>query len=175
MGKKKKKIETYDAADIISTVTKSLTKKGKIKGDSDKQTKILKLACPHHKFVVKKDGKKYHKELEATLRNEGNYLVCKMCKAKIRANMMDDQELEKSIGKTMDVIQQMKFLIPATTEGETKDAIRYVTRMAVDVGQIPKVYKNLRKVVKKSEQVRKRKNRHREDGAFGDWSTNGKI
>ena len=153
---------TNDASDIIQTITKSLTKKGKIKGRNKKETKMLTYACPHNK--LNKKG-----EIVPQIETVGKMLRCRMCHAEFSGHIYMDDEIRKMLKNTMYLINQMKFMMPALKAD--KDTQRFVTQLAVSMEQVPKIYHRIRKVAdKRTEMQRKKKNKqNRDNDGYGSW------
>ena len=73
---------------VISEITKSLNKKGEIRGRSKKETKKLKAMCTHNKY--NKKGK-----LKAAVFNTGDgYCICELCGKRFPTKLFDDNELK---------------------------------------------------------------------------------
>lgn len=150
---------------IVATITNSLNKHGEIKGKSKKETKNLKLMCPHHKF--NKKGKK-----KPTVYNDGNgTCVCTMCGARIPTHLYNNDETDKIQGKFKSVLDQARFMAESADLG--KETSTFLARLSVDVGHFGKTYKKIRHVVQKSENMKKKKkdNTNRGNGSenYGGW------
>lgn len=162
MGKKKDFNTTKDCAEILQTITNSLTKKGKIKGKNKHETKMLIYACPHNKLTKK--GK-----VQPTIDKQNGKLHCSMCDARFSGHIYSDEEVRAMCTKTMSLIQQMKFLTPAL--GADKDTQRFITNAAITMESLPKIYKRIRKVAQKNKEMKRKKNNQNRgySGNEGEW------
>lgn len=166
MGKNKEKKRVYhDANDILSLVSAKVNKKGEIKGDSKKETRMLRYACPHHKL-----SKKGNRKPTIDKPDGSKYLICYMCGAKFTGQLLNDQELANALKKPKDIIQQMKYL--ATAVGVDKDASRFITQAAIDIYSLEKYYRNMRKKVDNDNKLKKKKKNNSGNERLGGWRMN---
>lgn len=156
--------ELHDPGDILAIVTKTMKQYGKLKG---KNKKILAYGCGHH--ILKKNGKP-DPRIETRKNKAGQqYLHCKICGADFTGTLLTDKQLEDALRKPQDIIQQMKFIVHSS--GGDRNAVRFVTEASILLYRLPKVYKNMRKVVSKQEELKKagKKKRYSNDSSFGTW------
>lgn len=172
MGKKKKhdRKKYVDSSDIVARITESLNKKGRISKGSKKEVRMLRYACPHHKY-----NKKTHK-IEPTLAKtgggNGKMLFCEACKASFTGQILTDKEVDNGMKKAQDIVQQLKFLVHAA--GGDQEDVRYVTNAAVAIYQLPGFYKKARRVVEKQQHLGGKKRKHERGDRnkmehFGSW------
>ena len=145
----------------VVKITKALTKKGKLKGNNKKETKMLKHICPHHK--INKKGK-----VVPTIFNNGDYCVCTMCKHKFPASFYTNDEYDEAIGTMTEMNDQAKFMSVATNAGD--NMVDYFANMGAMLGTFKKNAKKLRNVAEKQGSVKQKKKKHNQGSSmYGSW------
>lgn len=136
---------------------------GKLKGNSKKETKLLKATCNHHIYTKKGNQK-------PMIHNNGDgTAVCPMCKAIIPTKLMDDATVKSATEKVTRIVNQAKFLNIAIDGGTEAD--KFLVDTAVHLMQISKVYSKIRKVASKKDAMKgkKKKNRNNQGSSLGSW------
>lgn len=145
----------------VMKITKSLTKKGKLKGSNKKETKLLNAICPHHK--MNKKGK-----IVPTIFNNGDYCVCQLCGEKFPAIFYTNDNIGEIVGNMEELNNQNKFMAVATNAG---DGINdFFTNFAVQLMTYKKNSKKLRNIAEKQGSVKeKKKRRNNGSNMYGSW------
>lgn len=144
----------------VAYLTDRCNKKGELRGENKDETKRLRAMCVHHKITKK--GK-----VKPVVINDGNgTCYCPMCKHKFSTHLLNNEELEKTVGKFTACLDQTRFMIEAADLG--KDVAKYVAGLSVEVMKFPKAYKRCRKVVEKSDHV---KNKKKKKDRYGSSNT----
>lgn len=153
---------------VISEITKSLNKKGEIRGRSKKETKKLKAMCTHHKY--NKKGK-----LKAAVFNTGDgYCICELCGKRFPTKLFDDNELKGIVHDMKTINEQAKYM--AVAIGGGKEAIDYFAKTGVVLQSYQKNYKKIRFTAQKQSKIHgKNKKNHNRNGMggsaqFGSWN-----
>lgn len=150
---KRTEIKVAGGRSTVQVVTNSLNKHGEIRGKDKKESKNLKAMCPHHKITKK--GK-----IKPTVYNDGNgTCTCEMCGHKFPTHLYDKDETGKIVGKMTQLLDQSRYLAEAADLG--KDTKQYLASTSVSVSHFPKTYGKIKKVVEKSENTKRRKNKGR--------------
>lgn len=148
-------------AKSVIKVTKSLNKKGKLKGSNKKETKMLKGICPHHKITKK--GK-----VVPTIFNNGDYCICSICGGKFPASFYTNDEMDTIVGGMKEMNNQAKFMSIATNAGDQMSD--YFATMGSMLVSFKKNAKKLRTVAEKQGSVReKKKKRNQGSSMYGSW------
>lgn len=143
---------------IIANVTKSLTKKGKLKD------KKLKLSCCH--MVYSKKGKLKSK----IVNNNDGTCTCELCKQSFAGKLYEKDEVKEIISPVMDLLQGTKYT--AAAAGVNNEGLNYVVGTMMAVKKLPKFYSKIRKVVAKSEEKKKGSkisSQSLDSSSFGSW------
>lgn len=144
--------------EFISNVTKSLTKKGKLKD------KKLKKSCCH--MVYSKKGK-----LKSKISVENGKCTCMLCGATFEGKLYTKDEVKQIVAPTVELLQGAKYTSAAA--GVNNEGMKYLVGTLTAVKKFPKYYGKVSKVVAKQE--RKKKGNSGSDKAldsssFGSWS-----
>ena len=148
----------------VMKVTKSINKKGKLKGHNKKETKMLKGICPHHRI------NKHGKVKPTIFSNDGEYCICTMCGAKFPAKFFTNDEIKTLVNDMEEMNNQNKFTSVATNSGD--QMVDYFGQFGVMLKVYKKNAKKLRNVAEKQGNVRnKKKNKNGGSGSsmYGSW------
>lgn len=159
MGKGKNSLKDNKA---LVAISKSITKKGKIKGKNKQETKALYGICPHHRL-----GKR--NKLKTTVKPDksGKYLLCKLCGARIRTSFYTKDEVNTAYQLMNDVSNQAKFLTTACRTN-TK-AIEYWSSLSAHLIPFKKSYSKIYKIAnQKSSRIYGKKIKDELD-SLGSW------
>lgn len=154
--------KTYKA---VSAVSKSLNKKGRIKGKNKKETKYLTRACTHHYYNRK--GK-----LKARFFNDSNgKCICELCgrsfptKPESKGNVKDKLE---------DILGLANQAVTAAVAGSLGEkAVNKFVNLKVLLEEFPKDYARTMKAISKEDNIKKKKKNHNNGGGssqYGGWS-----
>ena len=149
----------------VMKVTKSINKKGVLKGHNKKETKTLRGICPHHR--VNKHGK-----VKPTIfSNDGEYCICTMCKAKFPAKFFNNAEMSDIISTMKEFNNHNKFTSVATNSGD--QMIDYFGQFGVMLESYKKNAKKVRNVAEKQGNVKNKKKNRNNGGSgssqYGSW------
>lgn len=145
----------------VMQVTKSLNKKGKLKGKNKKETKMLKGMCPHHKL------NKHGKVKPTIFSNDGESLICELCGARFPGHFFSNSEI-KEIVEDMEVLNnQNKFMAVAIGAGE--GTVDFFAQMGVALKSYKKNSKKLRNVAEKQNKVKKKSKSASGSANYGSW------
>ena len=134
---------------MVMKVTKSLNKKGKLKGSNKKETKTLIGICPHHKF--NKKGK-----VKPTIfSNDGEYCICTLCSKKFPAKFYSNQEIGDIVGEMEMLNNQNKYTSVAINAGDA--TTEYFCNVGAILTSYKKNSKKVRNVAEKQGNVKKKK------------------
>jgi hypothetical protein len=166
MGQKR---DIYDltGVDTVKVVTQHVDKKGRLKGNSKKETKALRSICPHH--MLNKKGNKVKAKIDV----HGKECQCQICKEKFANQFYDDQAYDKAYNPIKMVASQAKMMAAATNAD--KKTVQEVAEFNLRLDGFGKVYKNLRKVAEKEESVKKKKGNKKDkvkSSAYASWQVN---
>ena len=146
----------------VMKVTKSINKKGKLKGHNKKETKMLKGICPHHRI------NKHGKVKPTIFSNDGEYCICTMCGAKFPAKFFTNDEIKTLVNDMEEMNNQNKFTSVATNSGD--QMVDFFGQFGVMLQNYKKNTKKLRNVAEKQGNVRNKKNRNAENSSmYGSW------
>lgn len=155
----------------VQQCTKSMTKKGKLKGKNKKETRMLRNICTHHKYT--KNGR-----LKPTIwNNEEGVCFCTMCGASFSTEPSTKSEIKNIVSPLKERTQQLKFATVACGLGQK--TVDYATTMSVFLDQFSKVYNKTMKVAVKQNDAKYRKNNkgrnRRSNGSsrYGGWGYRG--
>ncbi len=152
-------------------ISKADRKHGKIKGKNKKETKQLRLMCPHYKITKKGHVKATIIPAPGVDENGHKYCVCEQCGATVRTKFLTDEDVAKVIGDAMDMFQQLKYMGTAVGSDKTVDLAAQVC-VLLKAGK--KGYLRTRDIAKKSGNMKKKKNKNNGRGSnfYGSWSVN---
>lgn len=151
----------------VLKTTKSLTKKGKIKGRNKKETRVLRAGCTHHRY--NRSGSK----IKATVRVAADGTIfCPMCKAEFSESIIGHNEAREIMAKAKEVLDQKTFMAVEANAGN--EAIDYLVNFKSFFNK--NTYKMLDKIDKvtvKKTGIQKKKKNYKNYGAqsFGGWGT----
>lgn len=148
---------------IVLQTTRAITKKGKLKGKNKKETKVLRAACPHHKFNK-------HGKLKNTIwNNDGEYCVCTLCNKKFPASFFSDDNIDNVVEGMEELNNQNKFTAVATNAGD--DAVKFYAETGVILSKYKKMSKKTKSLAEKQSRVKnkKKKNRYTGSSMYGSW------
>ena len=150
----------------VSTISKSLNKKGKIKGKNKKETKYLKRACTHHYYNKKGKIK------AAYFNNSNGECICELCGRSFPTKLETKDEVRNKLETAVGLVNQVSAAAVARSLGE-KAVDKFVT-LKVLLEEFPKDYSRVMKAVSKEENIKKKKKHHNNNGGgssqYGGWS-----
>lgn len=151
----------------LMLIAKNVTKKGKIKGSNKKETKQLKLMCPHHRITKK--GAVKSTLVPGKDENGNSVLVCDLCKTIVNPHFYTDEEVDKIVDDMADLLQQLKFMGTAVGANKTTD---FAAQACVMNKHVKKSYVRTRNVAKKNGNLKKKKKNNNANGSnvYGSWS-----
>jgi hypothetical protein len=156
-----KKVKSHKKNDVIKKITACRTKKGKIKGGSKKETRMLKGMCGHHYYNRK--GKKI-----PTFITNGDYCYCTMCKGRFKSDYYKNEEIIDIIDNTIELNNQMKFIAIAVGAGDK--AIKFTAEHGSLLIDAKKLYIKLTNVARKQGTVKEKKKKHAYGSSmYGSW------
>lgn len=149
---------------IVAKITKSLNKKGKLKGSNKKETKMLKQSCVHHKITKRGKIKKTF-----YISNDG-MCTCTLCGARFPANFFKDEEINQICDDFSELNNQNKFIATAANAGN--DAQKYFSEVSVMLAKYKKLAKKTKKLAAKQDQIKQKKKKNAFSGSsmYGTWS-----
>ena len=148
----------------VSAVSKSLNKKGKIKGKNKKETKYLKRACTHHYYNRK--GK-----LKAAFFNNSNgECICELCGRSFPTKPETKDEVRGRLESVLGLANQAVTAAVAGSLGEK--AVDKFVNLKVLLEEFPKDYSRTMKAISKEDNIKKKKKNHNGGGSsqYGGWS-----
>ena len=148
----------------VSAISKSLNKKGKIKGKNKKETKYLKKSCLHH--VYNKKGKLK----PAFFNNANGECICELCGRSFQTKI----ETKDSVRETVDTVRSLvdQASVAAVSGHLGEKIVDKFVNLKVLLADFPKDYNRTFKAVSKSENIKKKKDRNNNGGGssqYGDW------
>lgn len=168
MGKKKnKQIKTttlnLGGKKLIEFHTSCLNKHGELKGKNKKETKVIKDTCMHHK--VGKKGK-----LKSRVNVNDQTAHCTMCDHDFPATLYDKEERNRIINDYREFVDHTKFVAASIGAGE--DTLRCLGESAVSIENVKKINKKCTKIVRKEDQIAKKKKKNKDNGnsKLGSWN-----
>ena len=150
----------------VSAVSKSLNKKGKIKGKNKKETKYLMRACTHHYYNRK--GK-----LKAAFFNNSNgECICELCGRSFPTKPETKADVKDKLSSILGLANQAVTAAVAGDLGEK--AVDKFVNLKVLLEEFPKDYNRTMKAISKEDNIKKKK-KHNGDGGggssqYGGWS-----
>ena len=159
MAKDKKKgntrIPTIASNTVTARITKSLNKKGRIKGKTKEETKLLKAVCNGHK--LNKKGK-----VRAIIVNRGDgYCEC-ACGTVFPAAPYKKEEVKDMIQPLKELLHQGRFMCEAA--GIDTATQQYFADTSIRIEKLPKIYNRVKKVVEKNDNNKKNKKNKKNKG-----------
>lgn len=149
----------------VSAVSKSLNKKGKIKGKNKKETKYLKRACTHHYYNRK--GK-----LKAAFFNNSNgECICELCGRSFPTRPETKDEVRNKLEAALGLANQAVTASVAGGLGEK--AVDKFVNFKVLLEEFPKDYSRTMKAISKEDNIKKKKKNNNGGGGssqYGGWS-----
>ena len=154
------------APKMVMKVTKSLNKKGKLKGNTKKETKTLIGVCTHHKLNKKGRVK------PTIFSNDGEYCICTMCGKKLPAKFYTNQEIGDIVGEMEMLNNQNKYTSVAINAGDK--TVDYFCQMGSMLTSYKKNSKKVRNVAEKQNNVKTKKKGKGNNGGngssmYGSW------
>lgn len=148
-------------------IAKNITKKGKIKGSNKKETKQLKLMCPHHRITKK--GAVKSTLIPGGVNEEGKQVcVCELCKKEVATKFFTDEQVNEIIGNMDALLQQEKYIGTAIGANKVTD---FAAQACVMVNHAKKSYIRSRNIAKKSGNIKKKKkDSGRGSNVYGSWA-----
>jgi hypothetical protein len=136
--------------DLVQLISERSTGKGKFKG-SKKEKKILKLVCPHNKYIKKKNGKK-----RPFIINDGHgYCTCKLCGARFPANFFKDNVVDKKFEEVQEIITQDALM--AQSIGAPRKTVNEIANTSIMLHREKQGYKNRKNIAEKQDSIKKKK------------------
>jgi hypothetical protein len=149
----------------VSAISKSLNKKGKIKGKNKKETKYLMRACTHHYYNRK--GK-----LKPAYINDSNgSCVCELCQRSFPTKPETKAEVKDKVTPILGLANQVVTAAVAGDLGEK--AIDTFVSLKVLLEEFPKHYSRTMKAISKEDNIKKKKKHNNGGGGssqYGGWS-----
>ena len=151
----------------VAAISKSLSKKGKIKGKNKKETKYLMRACTHHYYNRK--GK-----LKPAYINDSNgSCICELCQRSFPTKPETKAEVKDKISSVLGLANQVVTASVAGDLGEK--AIDSFVNLKVLLEEFPKNYSRAMKAISKEDNIKKKKNKNNGGGGggssqYGGWS-----
>jgi hypothetical protein len=149
----------------VQTVTRSINKRGELKGKDKKETKYLKAICPHHKY--NKKGK-----LKPTIfNNNDGTCICTMCGQKFPTKLYDNDQLGQIVGDMKTLNEQAKYMAVATGSGG--NGVDFFAQVGAVLAKYKKSYKKLRTIASKQSHVKEKKRKKNSMGSnqYGTWGS----
>lgn len=167
MGKKK----SVTMTDILrgmpkdpnKAITESLNKKGKIKADTKKNTKLLKDFCCHHSYSKK--GK-----LKPRIDFSGNKAHCTLCGEEIVIAPLSNESVNKAMDNIKTIANNAKFL--ATSINAGPETLRYWGTLQALAENAPKQYNKVKDIVDRQNNDKgknRKKNKGNNNGSVSGW------
>ena len=167
MGKKKNKIKTttlnLNGKKLIEFHTACLNKHGELKGKNKKETKVIKDTCMHHK--VGKKGK-----LKSRVNVNDQTAHCTMCDHEFPATLYSKEERSRIVDEYWGLVDNTKYM--ATSIGAGEDTLRCLGEAGVSIENVKKINKKCTKMVRKEDQIAKKKKKNKDNGnsKLGSWN-----
>lgn len=157
---KNKMIEAAGVNQVVDKIERALNKHGKIKIKGDKKaTKQLKAICLHHCHSKKGN-------LKPTVASDGNSnLTCTMCGAKFTGAPYSDEEIRKTLNKTVELLNHTAFMLVETSGKGADESIKKITTVKSLLSKMDKTCINARIVAAKRDKGKKNKNSGNNGGA----------
>lgn len=148
----------------VAAISKSLNKKGKIKGKNKKETKYLKRACTHHYYNRK--GK-----LKAAFFNNSNgECVCEICQRSFPTRPETKDNVRNALETGLGLVNQA--VTAAVAGGLGEKAVDKFVNLKVLLEEFPKDYSRTMKAISKEDNIKKKKKNNNGGGSsqYGGWS-----
>ena len=150
----------------VSVISKSLSKKGKIKGKNKKETKYLMRACTHHYYNRK--GK-----LKPAFINDSNgSCTCELCFRSFPTKPETKAEVKDKIAPVLALVNQAATASVAGELGEK--IVDTCVNLKVLLEEFPKNYNRTMKAISKEDNIKKKKKKDGNNGGgssqYGGWS-----
>lgn len=145
----------------VVEVSNALTKKGKI-SKKGKNKKKLHTMCCH--AVYSKKGKIKSK----IINNNDGTCTCTICGATFAGKLYTKNEVQEILKPTVELLQATKYTSVAA--GVNNDGIKYVVGTLSALKKFPKYYRNVRKVVAKTDEKTKKPSYDVDSTSFGSWA-----
>jgi len=148
----------------LTTVSKSINKKGRITGKNKKEKKMKRALCPHHKI-----NKKGH--VKPTVYVDGKECICEMCGKRFPAKFFNDNKVDDIVDSFEELNEQQKYL--STAINQNSDTCDYFSEIASKLIGYKKKVKKIRNIAKKQSDIKKKKKNSRYEGSreYGSWAT----
>ena len=154
----------------VSAVSKSLSKKGKIKGKNKKETKYLKRACPHHYYNRKGKLK------AAFFNNAQGECICTICKRSFQTKIESKDTVRERVEPILNLANQATTA--AVSGGLGDKAVEKMVNFKVQLEEFSKDYSRIMKAISKEDNIKKKKKHNNNGGGgssqYGGWSSNKK-
>lgn len=151
---------------VVSAVSKSINKHGKIKGKNKKETKYLTRACTHHKYNRKGKLK------PAFINNAEGECVCELCGRSFPTKPETKDNVKKLINPIRELADQAAT--GAVAGGLGEKAIDKLVTIKVLLAEFPKDYSKIMKAISKEDNIKKKKKHNNNGGGgssqYGGWS-----
>lgn len=163
MARKNNDKDVFDlkGVDVIELVQNNTNKKGKLVG-SKKQVRALKDCCAHH--LRGRKGK-----LKPRTELLDGKLVCRTCKARIKAAYYSDNEVDKRADGFTEVVSQGQLI--AVSIGSGNRVLQNFAETKMHIRKSVSDYKKVRNIAQKSEKAKKgkKKNGRNKSNSFSGW------
>ena len=148
----------------VSAVSKSLNKKGKIKGKNKKETKYLQRACTHHYYNRKGKLK------AAFINNSQGECVCELCMRSFPTKPETKDNVRNNLETALGLANQA--VTAAVAGGLGEKAVDKFVNLKVLLEEFPKDYSRTMKAISKEDNIKKKKKNNNGGGSsqYGGWS-----
>ena len=147
----------------VQLATKNRSKKGRLKGSNKKETKTLRLCCPHH-YYNKKGVLK-----SATFAPNNNDLICEQCLRKIHVHQTHNSTVKKTVKTVKGYLRQLQFANVEINGGEKVQ--KDINELMVRIDKLPKLYKKIFAIVGSMTKKPKNKKKRKKGGSTQQWGT----
>ena len=147
----------------VALITKSLNKKGRIKGKNKKETKALKNACGHHYYSKK--GK-----VKPLFFNDNNgHCICEACNSQFQTAIESKSEVKEIVAPVINLADQA--VVAAISGNLGAKTVEKITGLKVVLHDFHKDYAKIMKAVSKRDNLSKRKKKTNTYGSasYGSW------
>jgi hypothetical protein len=150
----------------VSAISKSLNKKGKIKGKNKKETKYLMRACTHHYYNRKGKLK------PAFINNSNGECICELCQRSFQTKPETKADVKDKLNPILSLANQA---VTAAVAGNLGDkAVDKFVNLKVLLEEFPKDYSRTMKAISKEDNIKKKKKNNNGGGGgssqYGGWS-----
>lgn len=158
--------ENKKSIKAVAAISKSLNKKGRIKGKNKKETKYLMRACAHH--YINRKGK-----VKPKIFNDSNgTCVCELCNRTFPTKPQTKAEVKDLISPILGLANQATFAAVSGDLGEK--AVEKLVNFKVFIEEFPRDYSRVMKAVSKEDNIKKKKKKNGNGGGgssqYGGWS-----